>query len=373
MDRADLTRYAGQFVWLQLNFDKAENQAFFAEYGAIGTPTFYIIDPQNRAVRASQTGAMSLQELMQFLDRGASGVLREAQTPADLELARGDGLLAQKPEEAVNAYREALHLAPPHWPRRELAEVSLAAALQAARLWQQCTDTAVREAAEMKRDAMFGRTVVAGMWCAVLGDPAPFSKQAAVRLEPLAKEALSLSTTVRDHRDELYRTLMYVCLSHNDKSCAAEWGNRWLEELDTRKPADDEERSAVDIARVENIQTFGDPKRILPALIASEQAMSENWNASLRVAQMESAAKNYNETVAACDRGLARTPGPVGRAWLLRIKADALKEKGQPEAARAALLEALKSAEVIPNPRTRDNNIRSLKEILEHSGEENRN
>jgi hypothetical protein len=30
----------------------------------------------------------------------------------------------------------------------------------------------------------------------------------------------------------------------------------------------------VDIARVENIETFGDPKRILPALIASEQAMS---------------------------------------------------------------------------------------------------
>ena len=63
----------------------------------------------------------------------------------------------------------------------------------------------------------------------------------------------------------------------------------------------------------------------------------------------------------------------MGRAWLLRIKADALKEKGQPEAARAALLQALKSAEVIPNPRSRDNNIRSLKEVLEPSGEENRN
>ena len=45
IDQADLARYAGRFVWLQLNFDKAENSAFFAQYGAIGTPTFYIIDP----------------------------------------------------------------------------------------------------------------------------------------------------------------------------------------------------------------------------------------------------------------------------------------------------------------------------------------
>jgi tetratricopeptide (TPR) repeat protein len=78
------------------------------------------------------------------------------------------------------------------------------------------------------------------------------------------------------------------------------------------------------------------------------------------------AAKNYDEATAACDRGLGRTPGPVGRAWLLQVKADALKKKGQPDAARNALQEALKSAEAIPNPRTRDNNIRNIKEGLEH-------
>jgi hypothetical protein len=71
------------------------------------------------------------------------------------------------------------------------------------------------------------------------------------------------------------------------------------------------------------------PKRILPALIASERAMPDNWNASLRVAQMESAAKNYAEAIAACNRGLSRTPCPAGRSWLLQTKADALTQKGQ--------------------------------------------
>src|ERR1051326_6913837 len=105
MDHADLARYAGQFVWLELNFDKAENSPFFSKYGAIATPTFYIIDPQDGRVTASQTGAMSLSELKQFLDRGASAI-RNPENPADAALTRGDGLLAQRPEDAVSAYRE---------------------------------------------------------------------------------------------------------------------------------------------------------------------------------------------------------------------------------------------------------------------------
>jgi tetratricopeptide (TPR) repeat protein len=372
MEHADLAGYAGQFVWLELNFDKAENSAFFTKYGAIATPTFYVIDPDNGRVTASQTGAMSLSELKQFLDRGASAT-RKPESPSDAALTSCDGLLAQRPEEAAIAYREALRLAPPHWSHRELAEASLVTALQDAAQWQECAQTALAEATEMKRDAIFGRTIVAGMWCAVSAGPAPWSKQAIVMLEPLAKEALSMPSTVRDHRDELYRTLMYACLSREDKPCAADWGNRWLAELDARNPANDEERSAVDIARVENIQTFGDPKRILPALLASEQAMPGNWNASLRVAQMESAAKSYDEAVAAAERGLARSPGPAGRSWLLRIKADALTAKGQRQAAHSALEEALAAAQVIPNPQTRDNTMRTIKTALDRATKKENN
>jgi tetratricopeptide (TPR) repeat protein len=362
---ADLDRYAGQFVWLEVNYDKAENRGFLAKYGANATPTFYIIDPQDQRVAAIQTGAMSLAELTHFLDRGTSGVFAKRQTPADAALRRGDGLLSDKPEEAVKAYQEALRLAPATWPRRELAEASLTAALQDSRQWLQCAETAATEAASMNRNEMFGRTVVAGMWCLVSADPASWTAAQAARLEPLAEAALALPTTVRDHRDELYRTLMYLSLSRNDQSGAANWGDRWLDELDARKPVDDEERSAVDIARVENVQVFGDPKRILPALIASERAMPHDWNASLRVAQMENAAKNYDEAVAACDRGLSRMPGAAGRSWLLRTKADALMQTGNSEEARRVLEEALQAAQTIPNAHSRDNNVNKIKQALE--------
>jgi tetratricopeptide (TPR) repeat protein len=362
---ADLARYAGQFVWLELNYDKPENAAFLAKYGASATPTFFIIDAQDEKVVATQTGAMSLQEVTQFLDRGTKTVLAKNQTPADAALSRGDSLLAEKPAAAADAYRDALRLGAPDWNQRELAQASLAGALQASHQFHQCAETAASEAAAMKRDAMFGRTVVAGMWCVDYGDPEPWAKAEGAKLEPLAREALSLQTTVRDHRDELYRTLMYLALAHDDKAQAAKWGGEWLRELDQRKPRDEEERSAVDIARVENVQAFGDPERILPALIASEQAMPNNYNASLRVAQMESAAKHYDEAIAACNRGLARAPGALGRSWLLQTKAEALKGKGKAEEARSSLEEAMQSAESIPNESSRANNVKRIKQALE--------
>ena len=356
---ADLAGYAGQFVWLELNYDDARNRAFLEKYGAGSTPTFFIIDARDGHVAASQTGAMSLDGLKQFLGRAGA-----KQSPAETALVRGDALLALKPAEAAAAYLEALRLAPAGWPERELAEGSLAVALQNSRQWQTCAETAAAEAAGMSRGTLFARTVVAGMWCLVSPEGAPWSKELAARLEPLATEALSLSTTVRDHRDELFRTLMYLALSRNDKATAAKWGDRWLAELDAIHPANDEERSAVDIARVENIGVFGDPQRILPALMASERAMPGNWNASLRVAQMEGAAGQYDAAIAACDRGLARAPGPVGRTWLLQTKGNALKQKGLAAEARHTLEEALQAAQTIPSESSRGHTVGRIRQAL---------
>lgn len=362
---ANLDRYAGQFVWLELSFDNTLNRAFFEKFGAHSTPTFFVIDSLDERVTAMQPGAMSLPELTQFLDRGASGVSAARQTPADQALARGDALMAKQPGEAVTAYRQALHLAPASWSQRDLAESSLAAALQASGQYRECAETAAANASHMDNGGMFARIVVTGMWCVDQGDPAPWSSEQGQILEPLAKKALQLPTTVRDHRDALYRTLMYLSLARHDEAQAAKWGDLWLKELDAIKPADDEERTAIDIARVENVQVYGDPSRILPSLLASERAMPKSYNASLRVAQMEDAIKHYNEAIAACDRGLARGPGADGRAWLLETKATVLMEKGERKQARAALDDGLRSAQAIPMKSTRDNNIAKIEKMLQ--------
>src|SRR5215472_16740928 len=113
----------------------------------------------------------------------------------------------------------------------------------------------------MKRDVIFVRTVVAGMWCLSSAKAAPWVNDQLKTLQPLAQEALSLPVTVRDHRDAIYRTLMYIEVARKNQSAALDWGDRWLRELDAITPQSDDERSALDMARFENIDVAGDPAR----------------------------------------------------------------------------------------------------------------
>src|SRR5438270_13978731 len=105
---ADLNRYAGQFVWLEMNFDKPQNQEFFSQFEASATPTFYVINAEAK-VLADQPGAMSEPELRAFLDRGVS-LAKNRQTPADAALERADALLSTKSPEAAAAYGQVLPL-----------------------------------------------------------------------------------------------------------------------------------------------------------------------------------------------------------------------------------------------------------------------
>jgi tetratricopeptide (TPR) repeat protein len=369
--KADLNRYAGQFVWLELSYDEPANRGFLTKYGANATPTFFVIEAHDQQVIAMQPGVMSLEELQQFLDRGASQGLAKSHTPVDSAIRRADALLAEQPAEAAKMYQEAIRRAPADWPKRDLAEAALAQALEESKQWQPCAETATTEAARMKRDVIFVRTVVAGMWCLASVDPVPWADAALRQLQPLAEEALSLPISVRDHRDSIYRTLMYISANRNDNPGAMKWGDRWLAELDRIQPATDDERSALDIARVENIQIMGDPERILPELKESERVMPNQYIASLRVAQMENAAKRYDDAVAACNRGLGRDPGALGKAWLLEIKAQALQMEAKHAEAHEALEQALQAAREIPNPKGRESNIVRIENML-NAGENRR-
>lgn len=364
---ANLARYAGQFVWLELSYDEPENHEFLNKYGASATPTFFVINPRDEMVAATQTGAMSLAELKQFLDRGATAVYGNVPTPADAALNRGDTLMTRQPAEAAREYLRALQLASADWARREVAEASAVQALYDSKQWQQCAENSASYAGKMKRDALFVRTVASGMWCLVSTDPALWVDSQFEKLLPLAEEALSLPTSVRDHRDSIYRTLMYIEVARKDDSAALKWGDRWLAELDAIRPRSQDERSALDIARVENLQIVGDPARILPALRASEKAMPNDYIASLRLAQMELAAKQYDESIATSRRGLARNPGSVSRVWLLEIEAQALEAKGRTVEARQVLREALTAAERIPSRESRERALTRIGNILKLS------
>ncbi|HKD84378.1 MAG TPA: tetratricopeptide repeat protein [Terriglobales bacterium] len=363
-----LARYAGRFVWLTLDYDKPENGAFLTQHGVLGTPSFFVINPATGAATATEPDAMTLQEMIGFLERGESGMKDKSRTPVDAALTRGDELLARnQPAAAAKAYSEALRLAPKTGPAHEQAVDSLMTAWYGAEQWKSCAEMAVAEAPHMSRNAMFGRVVLTGLDCVDQAESEAWAAATRKSLDAFAVEAIGLNTTVRDHRFELYRELMREARSGGDQVPVQKWGNQWLAELDATKPVNDDERSALDIARVDAAKLMGDPSRVLPALIASEKAMPGNYNASLRLAQMEVEAKRYEDAIAACDRGLPHVTGPVGRAWLMQVKADALTKSGKRADAHRVLEEALTVAQQIGSSQVRDAYVQRITAALKET------
>ena len=91
--------------------------------------------------------------------------------------------------------------------------------------------------------------------------------------------------------------------------------------------------------------------------------MPANYNASLRLAQAQVQAERYDDAVASCGRGLAKVRGPMGRTWLLEVKAQALAGKDDLKGARGVLDEAQKSAQAINTPNNRDGNLRRIERM----------
>jgi hypothetical protein len=360
-----LTSEAGRFVWLELDYDKPVNQPFIARHGVGYTPTLLIFDPADERTLASHIGGVSLAALERMLDDGESAYRRVARSPADSLLALADGLLSSgRSSAAAAAYRAARARGGAGWPQRERALGSLCWAQWTGGESQACAETAAAEAPGLSRGATFGEVVLAGLACSNSGRAEEWGRTSGAILEPLAAEAVAIPAVLRDHRFQLYQQLMGAAEVRSDTARVAFWGHRWLDELEAIQPRDDDERSALDIARVDAASEIGEPGRVLPALLASERAMPQNYSASLRVAQMSVAAQRYDDALAACGRGLEHVTGPVGRSWLLVTRANALDGKGDRVGARQALVDALAAAREIGNAGNRDNNVKRIERAL---------
>ena len=360
-----LARQAGRFVWLELNFDNPANREFLVHHAVAYTPTMLVLDPGGERATASHLGGMTASELTRFLDRGAQGVGGPARSPADSALARGDELLGRGlTSEAAAGYRAALRLAAPGWTERGHALAQLTWALMADREARACAELAAAQAPRMPRDGDFVRVVLAGLTAANQADSAAWGASARATLVPLAAQAIEVREATRDHRFQLHQALMIEAANRNDRTTVTRWGERWLREIEAVVPRNDDERTALDVARVDVAGIMGSPERVLAALQASERAMPGNYNASLRLAQVEADAGRYDESLAACDRGLAHVDGPIGRTWLLETKAQVWMAKSEPDSARRALEQARRSAGEISTPANRSNNLQRISRMM---------
>jgi len=67
-----LERYAGQFVWLAIDTEKASNTAFLAKYPIHVWPTLLVVNPKNGTVVLRYAGGATVPQLSKLLDESES-------------------------------------------------------------------------------------------------------------------------------------------------------------------------------------------------------------------------------------------------------------------------------------------------------------
>src|SRR5262252_132639 len=260
-----LTRYAGRFVWLELNFDSPANRDFLTRRSIVATPTLLVLDPADERATATHLGGLARPEFVRFLDQGARGVQGRAASPADSALARGEAHLGLgQLDAAIASYRDALRLATPSWPHRERAVMQLTRALQAHGDAQAGATLAAAEAPRMARSPVLAQVVDPGLACAIRGRDAPWASQARKTLVPLAAAALDIPGVDPDTRNQLYMSLVADAQVRGDSTAASHWGTRYQHDLEGFVPRNDDERTALDIACVEAADYVPHPERVVP-------------------------------------------------------------------------------------------------------------
>src|SRR5881394_1922759 len=90
-----LERYAGQFVWLQVDIENSRNAAFLAKYPIPAIPTLMVIDPKKESVALRYMSGATVPQLEKILNDGKRAVQSEAPSSADALLTTADKYASQ--------------------------------------------------------------------------------------------------------------------------------------------------------------------------------------------------------------------------------------------------------------------------------------
>jgi len=350
---AALERQAGRFAWLSIDGENSGNAAFVDRLGVTGYPTFFILDGASGNVALRWYGSLTAAEFEHLLDDGERAVSARGGTPAETAMARADRLAAQnKAVDAAAAYTETLALAPPGWPARGRAVVSLLDALTKAGDLEKCAAVAGRETPGLERGPSFAVAAASGLGCAA-GAPetAAWRAPAIAALEPLVVESLDLANVLGDDRSSAYQSLIELRQRRGDEAGAKAMAERWMAFLDASAAGAKsvEERASLDGHRVACALALGDPGRAVPALEASQRDLPSDYNPPARLAVLYREMGRYDDSLAASKRALDMAYG-ARKLRIFDARADTYTKMGDAAGARRTLDEALRYAETLPEP-----------------------
>jgi tetratricopeptide (TPR) repeat protein len=364
-----LQRHAGQFVWLSLDVEKAENAPYKKKYGADALPMFFVVDPKTESVALRWVGGATVAQLQKILADGLTAVKGKARGVGEV-LARADRSYAEADyAKAAAGYKEALRLAPPGWSRSARATESLLYAQYEIKDFAGCANAARAAWPRLRTTTSAANVAASGLSCA-LELPAE-DKSRADLVKSLAAASREIVAAPRKDLAADDVSAVYETLASDRQDAKDSEGRekilqeraKFLEAAAGRAKTPDA-RAVFDSHRLGTYLDLGEPERAIPMLTASERDLPNDYNPPARLAAAYRAMKKYDEALAASDRALAKAYGPR-KLGILQTRADIYKEKGDTAAARRTIQEAVELAESLPEGQRSDRTIAALKKKLE--------
>jgi tetratricopeptide (TPR) repeat protein len=365
-----LERYAGRFVWLAIDTENAKNAAFLTKYPIPALPTLLVLDPRQEAVALRYVGGATVPQLSKILDDGERAFRGKGSNSADTLLAAADKLAgAGKTDEAVTLYAQALAKAPKKWKPFNRAAESYVLTLSLAGKTE-CASVARDLYPKLKGTPSGANVAATGLDCALgLEEKDPNRAALIAMLETSARKEFDdpkvAAAMSGDDRSGLYMVLISAREDAKDEAAAKQLRQEWSSFLDAEaaRAKTPEQRSVYDPHRLSAYLELETPEKAIPMLEQTERDFPDDYNPPARLALAYKAMKKYDEALAASDRALQHVYGPR-KLNVLRVRADIYAARGDKEAAKRTIAEAVAYAKSLPAGQRSERTIAALEKKL---------
>jgi len=367
-----LGRYAGRYVWLSIDTEKAQNAAFSEKYPIRAWPSMYVIDPAKETIAVRWVGGATVGQLEKLFADGERAVRGGATGPAQA-LAAADALYGKgQYAEAVPAYRETLKRLAAGSPEYARSVGALLFSLSVTKQYAECSAEAGAALPRMKAGGSAASVAGSGLECSLkMPEGAPGRAEAVATFETKVRaivddERIPLAA---DDRSALFSSLVSAREDVKDPDGAKTVAGAWVTYLDGEAAAvkTPEQRTALDPNRLGAFDAAGEIAKAIPMLEQSEKDFPDDYNPPARLALVYKDLKSYPAALAASDRALARVYGPR-RIRVLSVRVEIYEGMGDAAAARRTLEEMVRFAEALPAGQRSDTQIAALKKQLDAAG-----
>jgi tetratricopeptide (TPR) repeat protein len=367
-----LERYAGQFVWLAIDTEKASNSNFLAKYPIHVWPTLLVVNPKSETVLLRYAGGATVPQLSKLLDQSEKTYRAKTLSPADKLLESADKLSnEEKYGEAAKMYEEAISKAPKKWaPLGRAAELAIFS-LMMANENAHCTQLALDLYPRLAGTVSGANVASGGLSCATeLKADDPKRSAALDTLEKATRDALRDNSIPLsgDDRSGLYDSLVSARETAKDEAGAAKLRGEWIAYLEgeAAKAKTAEQRAVYDPHRLSLYITLKTPEKAIPMLERSEKDFPNDYNPPARLALAYKAMNRFDDALKASDRAMARVYGPR-KISVYRTRYDIYTAKGDKEMSKKTLEEAVHYAKSLPKEQVSKAMIDSLEKKLKEA------